>query len=296
MLPTAALTLCDAPQAWAAPSRPPEGGQLAGGGPAFSGACARARALLAGAVLLGTACAALAQVAVVPGADGRFRYTQDFNTLPAAASARWLDDATLPGWLLRNFVDQPLVSPTLRVDHGSSSSGSFFSYGLPGSSQRALGAIGAGTFYWGTPAPGERAGYIALGLRNDSGQAIAQLQLAYSGQQWRQAPADDVHSIVVEWGLAATPGQVSQWQPAGSSLQFDSPSPQLVSPAGAALDGSAADASRRLSRTLALQWPAGQTLWLRWVFLNNHDNDHGLAIDDVQVDIDLNASATLATR
>ena len=242
--------------------------------------------LLAAAALLGGV-AAQAQIAVTPDAQGRFRYVQSFDSLPASgAGGRWLDDQTLPGWFLFNFVEQPLVTPTLRVDEGRLATGSFYGYGRSGASDRALGAVGTGGFYFGTAVAGGQAGYLALALRHAGSAEITRLKLAFQGQQWRQAASDDVNSIVFEYGIGERMDLVQHWVRPGSGFDFDSPSPELGSATGTPLDGHSPAASRSLGGTLATPgWRPGQILWLRWGFLNNHGYDHGLAIDKLSLSL-----------
>lgn len=249
---------------------------------------------MAGGLRLGIALACLlaagvatAQVAVVPDAQGRFRYEQSFDSLPVdGAAARWVDNQTLPGWYLFNFVEQPLVTPTLRIDDGHLATGSFYSYGKPGSTNRALGAVGAGTFYFGTPVSGGQAGYAALALRHTGSTEIARLKLTFLGQQWRQAPSDDVNRIVFEYGVGERMDMVQTWVRPGSGFDFDSPSPELGSATGTPLDGQSPAASRALGGVLSIPgWRPGQILWLRWSFLNNYGYDHGLAIDQLSLSI-----------
>ncbi|MEC5386751.1 hypothetical protein VVD49_13535 [Uliginosibacterium sp. H3] len=240
-------------------------------------------ALMSG-LLAGTA---VAQVVVVPDATGRFRYVQDFDKLPATGmSSRWIDNRTLPGWFLFNGVEQPLVTPTLRIDDGQLGSGAFYSYGRAGSTDRALGAVGTGAFYFGTPAPGGQAGYAALALRHGGSVEITRLKIAFQGQQWRQAQSDDVNTIVFEFGIGERLGDVQSWVRPGRGFDFDSPSPELGSVSGVPLDGHSPAASRSLGGMLSTTgWLPGQTLWLRWSFLNNFGYDHGLAIDQLSLNL-----------
>lgn len=242
---------------------------------------------LALAALLAAGCGlAQAQVNVLPTGAAPFRYSQDFNALASAAGThRWFDNQTLPGWYLLNFVEQALVTPTYRVNQGDSASGSFYSYGLAGETNRALGVVGSGGAYFGTPASGTPAGYIALALRNASARTLTAVQLQYSGQQWRQGASDDVNTLVLQYGFGETVADVPTWTSAGAALDFDSPSPELVSDTGSALNGRSAAASRTRVGQLAVSWAPQAVLWLRWGFRNNFGYDHGLAIDDVVVTV-----------
>lgn len=229
---------------------------------------------------------AQAQVAVTFNGNTGFRYTQDFNQLAAAPGTyRWYDNQTLPGWFLFNFVEQELVTPTYRVNNGDSASGSFFSYGLGSESDRALGAVGSGGAYFGTPAAGTNAGFMALALRNTTGQPLTRLSLQYTGQQWRQGASDDVNTLVLQYGLGETVADVQTWVAPGTAFNFDSPSHELVTDTGTALNGRAAAASLVRGGSLNVAWAPNAVLWVRWVFKNNHGYDHGLAIDDVVVTV-----------
>lgn len=239
---------------------------------------------LAAAGLCGTALAEPPNTALSVGfdAEGNFRYTQDFNSLaPQGSSQRWVDGVTLRGWQLRNFVEQSLVTPSLKLDHGLSSSGSFYSYGLPGDNNRALGVLGSGGFYFGSPVPGSTAGHMILLLRNDSGRDIERITLGFTGQQWRQGASTLSNTLVMEYGVGDRFGTVPAWLRSG--LDFVSPLPEAYNANGSPLVGNEPRASQRLSGSWAVSWPAGSLLWLRWTGLNNESFDHGLAIDDLEL-------------
>jgi len=239
-----------------------------------------------GALLAACCGTAQAQVAVQPTAGVPFRYVQDFNTLAAVAGThRWHDNQTLPGWYLLNFVEQELVTPTYRVNRGDSASGSFYSYGLADESDRALGVVGAGGAYFGTPASGAPAGFIALALRNTGERTLNAVQLQYRGQQWRQGASDDVNTLVLQYGFGETIADVPAWTTPGAAFDFESPSPTLVSENGSALNGRSAAASRSRGGRFAVHWAPQAVLWIRWAFRNNLGYDHGLAIDDVVVTV-----------
>lgn len=245
-------------------------------------------AALAAAITAALALAtpAAADITVAPAADGRFVYLQDFNSLGATSRAfDWRDDHTLPGWWLLNFVEQPLVTPTYRGDTGDDSGGSFYSYGLEGDRDRALGGLGSGGGYFGTPAAGQLAGYIAVALRHAGPRPIAALRIGFDGQQWRQGASDDLNQLVFEYGVGEDFGHV-QWVRPGAGFDFRSPSPLLVTPAGSAVFGRDPLARQALGGTITPAWTPGSRLWLRWTVRNHHGFDHGLAIDNLKVEVD----------
>lgn len=246
------------------------------------------RKLTRGLLVLLSAAAgtASAELPVTFDASGSYRYAQSFDTLGATSRAfEWYDNRTLPGWHLLNFVEQPLVTPTYRGDTGDDGGGSFYSYGLEGDGNRALGALGSGGAYFGTPAAGRLAGYITVAFRNTGTTDIRRVDVRFDGQQWRQGASDNLNTMVFEYGVGEEFGHVA-WIRPGRGFDFDSPSPLIGSAEGQVVFGRDRLARQALGGSLAPLWPAGAKLWMRWAFLNNHGFDHGLAIDDFRLSVD----------
>lgn len=217
-----------------------------------------------------------------------FEYTQDFDTLasstPLGSTTPWANDSTLSGWSLFN-KDNAAISSYI-ANAGSSSNGSFYSFGISGSSDRALGSVAAGTAYFGAPANGAPAGYMALAVTNQSSANIGGFDLRYDGEQWRSA-ATVAQSLTVQYGFGETFASVSTWTDAGAAFNFTSP----VNAGSRPLNGNvASNRVEGVSGSVAFTdwstgryvvWQPGQTLWVRWTDLNDVGNDHGLAIDNV---------------
>lgn len=228
-----------------------------------------------------------APIGVSLSADGfgfeTFEYTQDFNALSATngtATIAWVNDSTLEGWSL--FDSKQLAKTTYRASNGSDSSGSFYSYGLD--SDRALGAVGAGTAYWGTPASSALSGYVALALRNDSGRVLEGISLYWDAEQWRMAASNaGSDALDFRYGVGASFADVSTWTNPGVSFKYNSPVSNTTTGAGAPLDGNANAVA--LGGDIALDWQPGQTLWVTWIDYNSAGNDHGLAIDNVLLSV-----------
>ena len=84
--------------------------------------------------------------------------------------------------------------------------------------------------------------------------------------------------MVLEYGFGSTFSTVSSWTAPGGNFDWSSP---VVGSTAAALDGNVAGLVPGKGGTISnLTWPAGGTLWLRWIENNDVGNDHGLAIDD----------------
>lgn len=212
-----------------------------------------------------------------------FEYVQDFDTLAATsgtATVAWANDTTIDGWSL--FDANKVGKTTYRASHGSDSSGTFYSYGANGVGERALGAVGAGTTYWGSPASSGLSGYIALALRNDAGIALEGIGVYWDAEQWRLGQDNQTTDAVdFRYGFGDTFATVTTWINPGASFKYNSPILNTAGGAGAALDGNANAIA--LGGDIALDWQAGQTLWLTWIDYNSAGNDHGVAIDNVFV-------------
>ena len=90
-------------------------------------------------------------------------YNQNFDTLAiSGTNIPWTNDSTIAGWSLFSQAAGGTPITAYNADTGSSNTGSFDSYGLAGSSDRALGGLAAGSAYFGAPATGSVAGWIAF--------------------------------------------------------------------------------------------------------------------------------------
>lgn len=209
-------------------------------------------------------------------------YGQDFDTLGAAGpNLAWTNGSTLEGWFLfRQPAAGPVAITAYDAGTGSSNAGKFYSFGGAADADRAFGGVGSGGGYFGSPASGSVAGWIALGARNDTGAAQDTLRLRFDGEQWRNGGNTTAQAMVLEYGFGADFASVAGWTPAGAAFSWASP---VATGSSSALDGN--DAANRVAEvggTLGgLNWAAGDTLWLRWVEVNDSGNDHGLALDNL---------------
>jgi hypothetical protein len=225
--------------------------------------------------------AALPVQAAVPIADASSVYTQNFDSLTAGTgSTAWSNDATLAGWSLFTAGGIPMASYVGGT--GSSTTGSFYSFGSSGSGERALGGLGSGGTYFGSPSSGAVAGYVALALTNASSAAFDSVTVAFDGEQWRNGGNTSAQTMKLEYGFGATFAGVAGWNAAGTAFDWASP---VVGSSAAAMNGNDAGRVGGVGGTVALSWAAGDTLWLRWVEVNDVGNDHGLAIDDLSVSV-----------
>jgi predicted extracellular nuclease len=221
-------------------------------------------------------------------------YSQNFDSLASSGtSLSWSNDVTLEGWFLfRQSATSPEAITGYAFGSGSSNTGSFYSYGSTGSSDRALGGLGSGGAYFGSPGNPALAGWIALALTNSSGTTINALDLSFNGEQWRNGGNTSAQSMVLEYGFGSTFGAVSNWIAPGGNFNWTSP---VASSTAAAVNGNsvAGLVSNRGGSLQNLGWLANSNLWFRWIENNDAGTDHGLAIDDLS--INLGASLPVVT-
>lgn len=206
-------------------------------------------------------------------------YLQNFDTLASSGTTiTWGNNTTLPGWFLYRQPAPGTDITAYAAGTGSSSTGSFYSFGAAGSSERAFGGVGSGGTYFGSPANGAVAGWIAVGLVNNTGQSLKQFNVNYAGEQWRDGGATAAQTMRFEYGWGGSFTTVGTWTAPGGIFDWASP---VVSGSAGAVDGnSAGRVPGRGGLISGLDWGPGETLWLRWVEVNDPGNDHGLAIDD----------------
>jgi uncharacterized repeat protein (TIGR01451 family) len=210
-------------------------------------------------------------------------YTQNFDTLATAGTANpWTDNTTLLGWYSQ-FSLQPTNPTTYRADIGTSNTGAIYSYGTGTNTERAFGSLASGT-------PGDI--FYAVRLVNNTGSPITSLSISFTGEQWRAGgcapipctPAAqklDFQYQVVNPGVITDANSPTTGWLDHDPLDFTSPSPGTST--AAALDGNAAANRTALSASISVTVNPGQEVWLRWRDINDANNDHGLAIDDLSV-------------
>jgi hypothetical protein len=222
--------------------------------------------------------ATLANAAIVVSAAGQ-GYTQSFDALASSgATVVWANDSTLSGWSLFRQPTPATAITSYAAGNGSGNAGSFYSFGATSSSDRALGSLGSGGAYFGSPGSGVTAGWIAAEFRNDSGQNLSGFSLSFNGEQWRNGGNTSSQSMVLEYGFGSSFGAVSNWVSPGGLFDWSS----LVNTASAAaVDGNGAGLVAGRGGAVNTPWNAGDTLWVRWAEVNDVGNDHGLAIDNL---------------
>ena len=190
-------------------------------------------------------------------------YTQDFASLASTGTGT---TASLPaGW---DFVESGTnANTTYTAGTGSSNAGDTYSFGAASSTERALGGLQSGSLI-----PMFGAAFV-----NDTGSAIASLDIAYTGEQWRLGALGRTDRIDFQISLDATSLTTGTWTDV-DSLDFTAPT--TTGTAGP-LDGNLAANRTAVSGAIAsLSIGPSATFWIRWADLNATGADDGLAVDD----------------
>lgn len=196
-----------------------------------------------------------------PGAGA----SEDFDTLANAHNT--LGSALPAGWY---FVESGTnANDTYLVDDGSSQSGNTFSYGTQGSGDRALGVLASGSL----------TSTIGAQLRNDSGAALADLDISFFVEQWRLGTPGGADVLTFAYSANATSLTSGTWTP---FTGLNAVAPVTAGTEGTRLDGNAAANRAQVSATLqGINLAPGASLWIRWSDINDGGVDDALAIDDI---------------
>ena len=192
-------------------------------------------------------------------------YTQNFDTLSNTAAST-TNNLTLTGWFMTETGGGARDNEQYAVDTGASTTGDTYSYGAAASTDRALGGLRSGTLI-----PNFGACFT-----NNTGATIANLAIAYTGEQWRLGTAGRTDQLSFEYSLNATDLVTGTWTGV-SALNFVTPTTVTVG----AKDGNAAANRTALSSTIgSLSVANGATFWIRWTDVDASGADDGLAVDD----------------
>ena len=236
---------------------------------------------------------------------GGLSYSQDFDTLTRSTTAEnWTDNTAttslndnpqlvgLVGWYAASFtsasatVINPGYTPQIRAGTGSSSTGSFYSFGANADSDRALGTLPSDSI------TANGAGALRLGVRfvNDTGLTITGFTFSYDGEQWRAgavtpAPVNNQFAFsyaVFGPGLGTLANSTYIVDPTGN---FNTPDDGVGDGSSHTLDGNApANRIAGIGDTITgLSVAPGDEIWLRWSDANSSSADMGIGIDNFSI-------------
>jgi len=217
-------------------------------------------------------------------------YVQDFNTLPASGTFTFTGNGPfafadapigasgLGGWSFANYGGSG-ANALFRVEAGTGTSGSVYSYGAASATDRALGSLASGTTI----------SRFGVTLVNNTGLTITQFTLGYTGEEWRRGNAA-ANTLTFEYALDPTNLNTGAFT-AAPALNFTAPN---TAGSNTALDGNSSANRAAVSGTVTgLSWAPGQTLVLRWTDVNDAGSDDGLSIDDLTFNTPVDTNSIL---
>lgn len=172
--------------------------------------------------------------------------------------------AGLPGWA----SDE---SAYIVMD-GTTTTGALYSFGTTSADDRALGSIASsatGVVFYG------------LELRNDSSGSFSGIELAYTGEQWRQTTAAQ-NILNFQFSLTASSVSSSLGYTGVGALDFAA---IHFGTATGGIDGNAAANRTTLTSLVSFgsaTWDPGKSLFIRWRDPDDTGFDQALAIDDLR--------------
>lgn len=190
-------------------------------------------------------------------------YQQDFDTLATSGTS----GAEPLGW---DVVETGANANDLyTAGTGSSTTGDTYSFGLSGSTERALGGLQSGSL---VPT-------VGVQFTNRTGGVITSLSIGYAGEMWRAGATNrnGADRLDFQLSLDATSLTTGTWADVDA---LDLASPNINTALGA-LNGNAPGNRNAIVNVIeGLAIADGTTFWLRWTDFNIAGSDDGLAIDD----------------
>jgi hypothetical protein len=257
----------------------------------------------------------------IPYATAGAVYTQNFDSLPnpGAVSVNTANPVTINGitYSLANPFDflspvlangnvgglglpalagwyglaDPIASIGARfgATDGDQTTGGVLSFGLPNSSNRAVGLLATST-----------TGYTAFGAKfiNQTPNPLNSLTLQFAGEVWRQSDKPKTLRFYYFIDPTATAAFSTNYTAFLPALNVSFPTvPADVG--GVAVDGTAPlnQTSLGVTNQVITNWPPGAALWLVWEMTDATSKAQGLAIDNISFSanqLNTNTAPTLA--
>jgi hypothetical protein len=234
------------------------------------------------AILLFFACNQIdAQVLIT---QNQMNYTQSFDGLPNNNNTGWANNATIPNWYAARTDYPNANSFPMRATNGSYGGPHLcnFRINAPGTN-RALGSLGANGvhFAWG------------VRFRNETGEPIQSLTVSYWLEQWRKTSSANAQPLRFSYKISNAPiTQIQAHEEGYSKVPFlNAISPVYTPGANAELNGDISANRVFVRHTLKINLQPGEEIMLKWYDEDDSKIDHGLAIDDLEVQFSVDAPA-----
>jgi len=200
-------------------------------------------------------------------------YLQNFGTADVSS---WTDNSTFPGWYSTDAIGHLNITSTTS---SASNTGGFYSYECNGNNDQKIGSRasgGTGTIRYGVV------------LRNTTGSAIRSFNVRYTGYQLSLGSnGNAVNTIAVDY-IISTAVPTINGTATGSAAGLNFAQVQnSATTGGTMLAAYPCTQSRSINACFAVNLPNNSYIMLRWTDVDDSNNDHHMAIDDVEIAFDL---------
>ena len=208
-----------------------------------------------------------AQMVAVRMMDSVGSYTQDFNALATNGTDNVWDGAAEPLEAWYAYANAAAVT-SYRTGAGSGTAGGLCAFGAGGSADRSLGSLAASSTAY----------RYGVAFTNETGMALTNLTVRFTGEQWRVANGA-TNTLTFDYCVtnSVVPLNLGTWHRV-SALCFDTP---LVT--NASQHAGAVYRAAGLAASLKRPIAPGQVVLLRWSDTDDVGNDHAFGIDDLTV-------------
>jgi hypothetical protein len=204
-----------------------------------------------------------------------FTHAQDFSSL-GLNNVNWDNDSTISGWFIKRSNVVLDESFTLFASDGSMVQPASQLYNFGNNADRALGSFGSDRFHYGVL------------FTNKTSQFINKITIEYDAEHWRKS-GDNVNSdlqLLYRIDGSEFQADVTGWTVVSNGT-FTVVNTGPVGP----LNGN--DPANRATLTAVISdvvVAPGQVFWVRWLDKDDFGADQGIAIDDVSVTFEEDAT------
>jgi hypothetical protein len=195
--------------------------------------------------------------------------------LPAMATSPGggLDLALMAGWFGMAQQSSSTVAK-FGATFGDQTTGGDISFGLPGSTNRALGLLAT-----------KSTGPTAFGAKliNNTGKTLRSVSIQFTGELWRQS--DTPKTLQFSYYIDPTATNAFSTNVTASIPALNvSFATSLLAAGGVAVDGTASSNQVQLAvqNQPISDWPPGAALWLTWEMVDSTGKAQGLGIDHLR--------------
>lgn len=220
----------------------------------------------------------------------RLTYTETFNHAytdsDAGVALPWTDNYTIPGWFLYMNATGTPASVTTQASLNGTSSGSILLIAHADVPENfALTARVADSTGSTVSTPGN-GHYFVMKLTNDTGGAISQFSLGYTGVQFYRSTGANSNTVTPSYKIVEGNTPMDPVGPGWNDIEeliFTAPQNGAAgSPSSITNFNNDGNFTAFAPVTVAgLDWLPGEDLWIRWRVDNVAGTDQGVGIDDV---------------